>query len=198
MAEYTGTQDVPRPSWPHPRFTRIQQRFLGLLNLHPRPDEQALPPARVLLGQQAHRLLLAQLDLPGVARSGPLFGTLQDGVARIESAPRGAAPCLSPEWQRPFCLDERYLLGWNDSLTQHGSRDSEWIGHWLIAPDNAFGQLGDHLRWIEAARRLALLDAQHFLLLLGEAGERVELSAYLWQGGEAAPLPVGLLPGGEV
>lgn len=168
---------------------RANQRFLGLLNMHARPDEQAAPPTGITLSDDAHQVLLAHLQLPGTARSGPLFGTRSEGLVRVTHAARGGSVCLSPGLETPFVLDPRYVLGWSDCLSIYGRVAVDWVGHWLIAPDNLLGAPASHQRWVQQARQAALLDDEHFLLLLGLGVDRVDCAAYLGSEGQNLVLP---------
>ena len=176
------------------RYNRAQERFLGLLNLHPRSDAQAQPLEYILLTPQAQHLLLASLSCPGSVRSGPLFGTRTHGEAKITYAAPGISLALTPEVQdSAFALDERYVLGWIDSLTASGPQGVDWLGHWLIAPDNLLGGLDSHLNWLRAGQHTGLIDEDHFLLLLGRLDERVVHVAYLTHGNRAELLSVEVL-----
>jgi hypothetical protein len=182
------------PEVPLSRFSRAQERFLGLTSYQSRTDAQAHLPTSVRITVEARRRLLAYFYSPGAFRSGPLFGRRNNGVVVITDAARGTPPGITQEDpDNPFVLDARYVLGWSDCLTEGSSNGIDWIGHWAMAANNHLGSHQEHLLWLHDAQRAALADNDTFLLTLGHEAEQVKYRALIVEGKNAAILPVTCL-----
>lgn len=191
-----ATPDEPKssPAERLQRFPRAQKLFLGMIDLQSRTDAEAAPLEVVQLLPKAQGILLASLSSPGTLRSGPLFGLRSEGVIRVTEAAPGRVASLPTEARSgALALDPHYVLGWSDCLTAFGSTDVDWVGHWLIAPDNTLGTLAHHLDWLSRAQQAGFADEEHFVLLLGKQDERVEYTAYLARDSLAVVLPVARL-----
>ncbi|PNY79912.1 hypothetical protein [Deinococcus koreensis] len=196
MEEYS----VPaRPVTPEPRpqrLTRAQQRFLGVVGLGHRPDADAQPPERVRLSPGAAEILRGYYYAPGAYRSGPLFGTRHLGQVEVTHVARGGYPRLnSAIGEQPFALDPQYVLAWSDCASQYGTSEVEWVGQWLMQPDNRRGSAFEQDSWVRQAHRLALVDGEHFLLMIGEEAGTLHYHAALCGEGEAWPVAVDPLEG---
>lgn len=176
-----------------PIFSRAQQRFLGLVSTLPRPDALAHPLQTIRLEPQAQRCLMAQFYAPGTFRSGPLFGRRHNGVVTVSTVMRGTPPGLVMDEDDLFPMDASYLLGCSDALRQ-AEPVLDWVGHWLIAPDNALGSFQSHLDWLGQARPTALADEDTFLMIIGGLDESIIFTSYVVRNGEPTVLPVTRLP----
>lgn len=196
MEEYTEPLPPASPGGYPPRVSRALRRFLGLVALGARSEAEAQPLERVILEPEPWKVLLALLSSPGTHRSGALFGSVASGLAHITDAAHAGYPSLnSGAGATPLAVDARYLLGWSDCLSVYSSNNVDWRGHWLMLPDNRFGNSLEHDAWVRRAQRQGLVDEQHFLLLIGQDGERVACAAYLFRDDEVVPLEVDLRRG---
>lgn len=169
MTEYADPTLPATPAALHPRLPRAHQRYLGLADVTTHLDAEAEPPTRVRLGPDAHETLWAYLHTPGAYRSGPLFGRRHAGVVEVTHAARGGYPGHAPALGHdPFALDPQYLLGWSDAVSHFGTTGIDWVGHWLIQPDNRSGNSFEHDAWLRQAHRQGLADSRHFLMVLGD------------------------------
>jgi hypothetical protein len=176
--------------------SRARQRFLGLTSYHLRTDAQAQLPSALHLTPEVQRQLLAYFYSPGSIRSGPLFGRRQNGIRVVTAAGRGVPPGLIPEGSSElFALDAGYMLGWSDALTE-GQSEIDWIGHWLIAANNAAGSYEEHLDWLHQAQSAVVLDDETFLLTLGHEEEQVIFGGWAVQARRPTTLPVTRLRSG--
>lgn len=175
-----------------PIFSRAQQRFLGLVNTLPRQEALAHPVQTIRLEAQAHHCLMTQFYAPGTFRSGPLFGRRHNGVVSVSAVMRGTPPGLVQDEGNLFPLNACYLLGCSDALRQ-ANPAVDWVGHWLIAPDNALGSFQSHLDWLSQSTPVALSDEDNFLAIVGGLNDSIVFAAYVVRSGEATILPVSRL-----
>lgn len=169
--------------------SRVHQRLLGLPAGPVAPVTEWSVPERVQVHREARASLLTQLTSAGRWRGGLLFGWCEGEALQIRSAaPQGYAWWLS--CQSPLDADPRYAVGWADALAAAGGPPVDWVGSWIIAPDNQVAGLEPDLTWLRAGQRTALFDDLHVLLSVGRREERLSAAAYRWLGDEVEPLDV--------
>ena len=191
MTEYTPKP--PSTKRRHFATPRALRRYLGFTSLATRPDAEAQPIERVLIEPEARQLITSLLVPGGHYRSGALFGTRSDGIAHVTEATHAGYPAFRPDRRRnPLTIDEQYLLGWSDCLTHYGRNDVDWIGHWLVRPDNLIGDSLHHYAWLQRAQRQGLVSDDHFFMFVGIGAETVNFVAYTYFDGIATELPVTL------
>lgn len=157
------------------RVPRATQRFLGVIAHR----SVATPiPEKVRIEHEAWQVLLTMLERVGTVRNGPLWGSYMDGLAMVTDAGHGgyASEILSQD--NVVALDPSYVLGWSDCLSQYGSNEVDWIGHWVILPQN---EITDELAIQESllgAMNCGILTERHFLVVVGVDAEQVKGRAY--------------------
>lgn len=191
MTEYTPKP--PDTGRTRPLTPRALRRFMGLVSLDSRTDEQAQPLERVIIEPEARQVLTSLLSTSGIYRSGALFGTNSGGIAHVTDTAHAGYLSLHPERPRhPLAVDARYLLGWSDCLSIYGSNNVDWIGHFIVRPDGLIGDALSHYAWLRRAFRVGLVSADTFFLFIGVGDEQVEYSAYTYHDGVANELTVTL------
>ena len=189
MTEYPAKLPGPRKDQTA-YIPRATQRFLGWPALE-RDLVSAPALTHVRLEDTASRVILGLLDSPGHHRSGALFGTRVGTVAHIADASHAGYPQFRHNLAcQPLAVDPQYLLGWSDCLSMYGTNDVDWLGHWMIRPDNLIGDALDHYGWLRQAHRLGLVDRQHFFMFVGLDAEQVAYHAYVYLNDESTALPV--------
>lgn len=113
-------------------MTRLHRRILGPLwpGLSPNVDPTF---STVSVSLAARSVLMHQMTAPGVWRAGTLFGRVIDDVLTISVAgPNGYRTWGSPTLEG----EPTYLLGWADAVMALGHSQLDWVGTWVMAPDN--------------------------------------------------------------
>ncbi|WP_135230676.1 hypothetical protein [Deinococcus fonticola] len=143
--------------------TRLHRRFLGpLWPEEPKVDGGVFDT--VTLSGSARRTLTQQLTAPGIWRSGPLFGSVHDDVLHIQVA----APNGYRHWNNPV-LDgnPEYQLGWADALQVLDLPQLEWMGNWILRPDNSPLSFSECEFWLREGQTSGLFDDSALLLSCG-------------------------------
>lgn len=165
-------------------LTRAHRRFLGLTGPLEPGDGHGLPLTRVILSVQAQVLFNQVLDATGTHRSGPLFGRIEDGVARIQYAALGGYWPQGMEGDGGlFGMTGEYVLGWLDALRMEDS-GIDWVGQWMTFPDARAALPEAELPWLERASRVGLVDQHHALLFAGLRRYELEVHAYSYFPGD--------------
>lgn len=148
------------------KMSRVHLRHLGPPVTPPGaglPLPGLLPYNAVQFGAAAHLEVRRQMTAWGQWRGGLAFGHCADDVLRIEYIAPGGYP-----WWATDLLegDPRYALGWADALrSAHPAVD--WVGSWLLAPNNALPSYTRCEHLLRAGHRTALFDADHPLIAFG-------------------------------
>lgn len=181
MTAYSDQDPTRRDQPDSLGIPRATQRFLGVI-AHGRPVDRS-PLEKVHVEPTPWNILLTMLERPGRYRSGPLFGSRAEGIMFITDAAHAGYGLYSP-----LSVDPAYLLGWSDCLSQYGSNDTDWVGHWLIQPSNrSFDALAQDA-WMRRAAVRGLIDERHFMIFLGLDAEQLKYDAFTWSQGQAVPV----------
>ncbi|GAA5503748.1 hypothetical protein Dxin01_03510 [Deinococcus xinjiangensis] len=187
MTEYSSSG--PRPVQGQ-RIPRATQRFLGVIAPHSPADPV---PGKVRIEHDAWQIILAMLEQVGIVRHGPLWGSYADALAMVTDAGHSGYRQALPLPFQGLHLDPTYILGWSDCLSNYGGNDTDWIGHWLILPDN---QVADDLavqQWLAAAAELGVFTERHFVVVVGTDAEQVRGRAYLYQQRKATEIALSVV-----
>lgn len=169
-------------------MSRLHDWLLG-----PRPerdgvtDEQAEAITRVLVGAAATTLLRAELRGGGRWRGGLLHGYASAGVLRVMYASRNGYGSLEAV-ASPLDFDPRYALGWSDALAVSVGGEVDWVGSWVMAPNDQLSVAQDDLSWWSRGRRVGLFTDRHVLLSVGLRDERLTGVAYLAEADQVLPI----------
>lgn len=183
MEEYNESQTVQTIFEKSHRIPRATQRFLGIIA---RQRGERTPVAKVRIEPDAWSFLMTMLERVGTNRSGPLFGDqLGETVTVTDAAHKGYDQMSLSQTSLSFYqMDPSYMLGWSDCLSNYGENDVDWVGQWVMLPNNfVITEFGAY-DWVEAAAQRGLVSDQHFLIFIGLAGEQVKARAYVWVRGE--------------
>lgn len=171
-------------------MSRLHDWLLG-----PRPerdgvtDQQAEAITRVVVGAAAATLLRAELRGGGRWRGGLLHGHASAGVLRVMYASRNRYVGFETS-PSPLDFDPRYALGWSDALAASVGGEVDWVGSWVMDPDNQLSVVQDDLSWWSRGKRVGLFTDRHVLLSIGLRDERLTGVAYLAEGDQVLPLEV--------
>lgn len=166
--------------------TRLHRRVLG-----PLWPEQ--PPAdggvfgSVTLSVFARRTLTQQLTAPATWRSGLLFGAVSNDVLHIHvTAPNGYR-----QWNDPV-LDgnPEYQLGWADALQALGLPRTDWVGNWIMRPDNGLLDAAEIEHWLRRGKQRAIVDNSTIMLACGLLEGHLTTRPYCLIDNEINTLPV--------
>lgn len=117
-----------------------------------------------------------QLTAPGVWRGGPLFGQVADDALHISVL----APGSYRHWKAPFLEgNAAYQLGWIDAIRSHVSPQLDWVGNWVMRPDNFLPSYTEAEFWLRRGAATGLFDDTSPLLAAGLQENHLETVAYL-------------------
>lgn len=164
--------------------TRLHRRFLGPLW----PEE---PPVdggvfdTITLSASARRTLTHQSTAPGIWRSGPLFGSVNDDVLHIHFA----APNGFRHWNNPVLEgNPEYQLGWADALQVLDLPHLDWVGNWILRPDNSPLSLSECEFWLRKGHARGFFDDASILLPCGLLDGYLAVQPYVLIDGQVKTL----------
>ncbi|GAA5502703.1 hypothetical protein Dxin01_02447 [Deinococcus xinjiangensis] len=152
--------------------TRLHRVLLGAMTL---PAVQDIIFAQVHVNPPAVNTLRLHLSSPGHWRTGQIYGRIANDTLTITHAAIGGYPV----W-RPLALTGTgaYQLGFLDALRAEGHTDIDWVGHWMLRPDNQRPTLAESAAWLRYGERRGLMDAQQVLLSAGLEDHHLSVDAY--------------------
>lgn len=154
--------------------TRLHRRFLGPLWPVPAAEGGKIFE-NISLSPLAIRSLHHLMSAPGRWRAGPLFGHVADDTLQIHVAAPG-----SDRHSLYGVLEGNaaYQLGWADALHGLGLTHLDWVGTWLMSPNNLLPSYTDAEFWLHQGAKTSLFDDQTVLLACGLQEQRHEFDAY--------------------
>lgn len=163
--------------------TRLHRRVLGPL-WPPEPAGENHGFSAVAVTSPVLQALQLQMSAPGVWRSGPLFGrTNEDTLALHVVASSGY------RFWNASGGDLHYQLGWADAVTALHPLHLDWVGQWLLRPDNHLPSYTECEWWLRRSAAQGALDENNILLTCGLQDQRLTLNAYRLMDGQVEVLP---------